>query len=157
MDYMAKKALWDLQATQLPVQQAFLLKPICIYAGPTSITADMGDYIRFWVHKKLARDNFHHLKVLFHQEFDYVDWEMIYGRLRDVPRLFQLWACKQVMGVAGTMEWDKSVVQKCPSCMVERDTCAHVLYCCHQGRVETLRHMLELMEEWLVDAKTEPD
>jgi hypothetical protein len=48
-------------------------------------------------------------------------------------------------------------VQKCPSCMVERDTCAHVLYCCHQGRVEMLRNMLELMEEWLVDAKTEPD
>jgi hypothetical protein len=41
--------------------------------------------------------------------------------------------------------------------MVEQGTCAHVLYCCHQGRVETLRHTLELMEEWLLDAKTEPD
>jgi hypothetical protein len=64
MDCMAKKALWDLQVTQLPAQQAFLLKPICIFAGPTNITVDMGDYIWFGAHKKLARYNFHHLKVL---------------------------------------------------------------------------------------------
>jgi hypothetical protein len=157
MDYTAKKERWDLQVTQLPAQQAFLLEPMCILAGTTKITVDMGDYIWFWVPKKQARDNFNHLKVLSHQMFDYVDWEMIYGMLRDVPMLLQLWACKQVMGVAGTMEWDKLVVQKYPSCMVEWDTCAHVLYCCHQRRVETLRHTLELMEEWLVDAETDPD
>jgi hypothetical protein len=75
---------------QLPAQQAFPLEPICIFAGSTKIIADMGDYIWFWAHKKLARDNIHHLKVLFHQEFDCVDWEMIYGTLRYVPRLFQL-------------------------------------------------------------------
>jgi hypothetical protein len=113
MDYTAKKALWALQAMQLPAQHAFPLEPICILAGTTKITADMGDYIRFWAHKKLARNNFNHLKVLSHQMFDYVDWEMVYGMLRDVPRLFQLWVCKQVMGVAGTMEWDKSVVGDC--------------------------------------------
>ncbi len=78
-------------------------------------------------------------------------------KLREVPRLFQLWACKQVMGVAGMMEWDKTVVRNCPSCMVARDTCAHVLFCCHQGRVETLRHTLDLMEEWLEEAETDPD
>jgi hypothetical protein len=61
------------------------------------------------------------------------------------------------MGAAGTMEWDKLLVQKCPSCMIEWDMCAHVLHCCHQGRVETLKHTLELMEEWLIEADTEPD
>jgi hypothetical protein len=39
-----------------------------------------------------------------------MDWEMVYVKLREVPRLFQLWACKQVMGIAGTMDWDKTVV-----------------------------------------------
>jgi hypothetical protein len=44
MDYLAKKALWNLQATRLPPQQAFSLEPVC-FAGPTKITTDMGDYI----------------------------------------------------------------------------------------------------------------
>ena len=64
----------------------------------------MGDYVRFWVHRHLARANFHSLGVLYHQEFDYVDWKMVYDTLREVPWLFQVWACKQVMGIAGTME-----------------------------------------------------
>jgi hypothetical protein len=93
----------------------------------------MGDYVRFWVHCHLARANLHSLGVLYHQEFNYVDWEMVYDTLREVPWLFQVWACKQVMGIAGTMEWDKSVVRFCPSCTVERDTCTHVLFCCHEG------------------------
>jgi hypothetical protein len=82
---------------------------------------------------------------------------MVYENLRDVARLFQLWVCKQVMGAAGTMEWDKTVVSKCPSCMAAWDTCTHALFCCHKGRVETLQHTLDLMEEWLEEAETDPD
>ncbi len=73
-----KKTIWDLHATQLPTQLVFLLKPICIFVATTKITADMGDYIWFWSHKKLAKDNFYHLNILYNQEFDYMDWEMIY-------------------------------------------------------------------------------
>jgi hypothetical protein len=79
---------------QLPTQLAFPLKPICIFVGTTKITADMGDYIWFRAHKKLAKDNFYHLNILYNQEFDYVDWKMMYEKLRNVPKLFQLWACK---------------------------------------------------------------
>ena len=157
MDYLAKKALWDLRATQLPVQQAFPLEPICIFAGTTKITADMGDYIRFWSHRQMAKETFHNLKILFNREFEFVDWEMVYGTLRDVPRLFQLWACKQVMGIAGTMEWDRTVERKCPSCTIARDTCAHVLSCTHEGRVEALKLTLNLAESWLEEMDTDPD
>ncbi len=59
----------------------------------------MGDYVQFWAHHCLARTMFHSLGVLFHQEFDHVDWEMVYDTLREVPRLFQVWACKQLMGI----------------------------------------------------------
>jgi hypothetical protein len=59
----------------------------------------------------MAREHYHSLKILYNQEFDLVDWEMVYETLREVPWLFQLWACKQVMGIAGTTEWDKSVEQ----------------------------------------------
>jgi hypothetical protein len=74
-----------------------------------------------------------------------------------VPKTFQLWACKQVMGIAGTMEWDKTIVRKCPSCMQEHDTREHLLFCCHSGRVETLQHIVDLMDDWLTEADTNPD
>jgi hypothetical protein len=61
------------------------------------------------------------------------------------------------MGIAGTMEWDKSGVCKCPSCMQLRDTCAHVLLCDHVGRAETLHHTIDLLESWLEEAGTDPD
>ena len=55
----------------------------------------------------MARESYHSLKILHNRELDFVDWEMVYETLRDVPQLFQLWVCKQVMGIAGMMEWDK--------------------------------------------------
>ena len=76
---------------------------------------------------------------------------MVYQTLHEVPRLFQQWACKQVMGIAGTMEWDKSQQRECPSCLQERDTCAHVLFCEHTGRVKTLQHTIKLLEGWMMD------
>jgi hypothetical protein len=33
MDNLSKRALWDLQATNLPAQQAFPLEPISVFAG----------------------------------------------------------------------------------------------------------------------------
>ena len=38
-----------------------------------------------------------------------------------------------------------------------RNTCAHVLSCCHEGRVEAIKLTLELAETWLVEADTDPD
>jgi hypothetical protein len=49
------------------------------------------------------------------------------------------------------------VVRKCPSCMQVRDTCEHVLFCDHARRVETLHHMIDLLEVWLEEAGTNPD
>jgi hypothetical protein len=71
--------------------------------------------------------------------------------------MFQQWGCKQVMGIVGTMEWDKAVVCKCPSCMQIHNTCAHVLSCNHAGRVQTLHHTINLLEAWLEEAGTNPD
>jgi hypothetical protein len=97
------------------------------------------------------------LKILVQGEFDMIDWEAAYQTLCEVPKLFQLWACKKVMGIAGTKEWDRSEVRKCPSCTIAWDTCGHVPFCDHVVRVETLRHMIDLMESWLEDADTDPD
>jgi hypothetical protein len=154
MDYNAKQVLWNLQPTCPPREQAFPSEPECIFAESSKITADMGQYVRFLAHPHLARTRFHQLNILAPPEFDKVDWEMVYKTLHEVPQMFQQWACKQVMGIAGTMEWFKSVVCKCLSCMQLRDTCAHVLSCDHAGWVKTLHHTIDLLESWLEEAGT---
>jgi hypothetical protein len=119
MDFHAKKVLWEVQPINLPVQKAFPLEPICIFADSTKISPDMGDHVHYWAHCKLARERLHLLNIFNALVFDLVDWETVYQKLWDVPKMFQLWAFKQVMGIAGTMEWDKAIVRKCPSCMQE--------------------------------------
>jgi hypothetical protein len=37
------------------------------------------------------------------------------------------------------------------------NTCANILFCCHTGRVDTLRHTLDLVEGWLEDAEMDPE
>jgi hypothetical protein len=82
------------------------------------------------VHKRFVQEVYDKLGILQGSAIRWVDWEMVHQTLSELPKLFQLWACKQVMGIAGTMEWDKTEQRHCPSCMRERDTCNHVL-CCH--------------------------
>ena len=76
----------------------------------SKITADMGHHMGYLACRCLSKDRFQQLDILHSQEFDKVDWEMVYQMLHEVPRLFQQWACCQVMGIVGTMEWDKSEV-----------------------------------------------
>jgi hypothetical protein len=157
MDYCAKQTLWDIPPTRPPTQQAFRLEPVCIFANAVKITADSGHETRYLAHRCLARNHFYQLGILDPDVFNYVDWEMVHGTLHEVLRLFQQWACKQVMGIAGTMEWDKTTVRKCPICLQARNTCAHVLHCDHSGRVETLRHTIDLIEAWMEEVDIEPD
>jgi hypothetical protein len=117
----------------------------------------MGPQARYLAHLKIARQKFHQMNILDVHVFDLVDWEMVHKTLHNVPKLFQQWACEQVMGIVGTMAWDKTECKKCPSCMQVLDTCAHVLFCDHAGRVKTLKHTIDLLEQWLGKGDTEPD
>jgi hypothetical protein len=157
MDFNAKRVLLDIQPMNLPSQHAFPLEPVCTFAGPTKITANTGQHLWYWAHRRLAKERFYQMDIMYSQQFELVDWEMVYSQLNSVSKLFQLWACKQVIGIAGTMEWDKTVIRKCPSCMQERDTCAHVLHCYHAGRVETLHHTIDIMEAWMKEVDTDAD
>ena len=157
MDFHAKKVLWDMSPLEEPKPRPLPLEPVCLFHQGVKIASNMSDYLRFVTHRKLAKLRFYDLKILVRGEFDRIDWEAVYQILCEVPKLFQLWACKQVMGIAGTKEWDKSEVSKCPSCTIARDTCGHVLFCDNVGRVETLKHTINLMESWLEDANTDPD
>ena len=47
-------------------------------------------------------DVFRDIVTMHCQVFREVAWRQVYDTLHSVPRLFQLWACKQVTVVAGT-------------------------------------------------------
>jgi hypothetical protein len=117
----------------------------------------MGPQARYLAHLKLAHQKFHQMNILDVHVFDLVDWKMVHKTLHNVPKSFQQWACKQVMGIVGTMAWDKTERKKCPSCMQALDTCAHVLFCDHAGHVKILKHTIDMLEQWLGEGDNEPD
>ena len=66
------------------------------------MTSDTGDTLRFWVQRKLAKKLHADRNILTGEQFDEVAWRQIYNTLFSVPRMFGIWACKQVMSITGT-------------------------------------------------------
>ena len=65
------------------------------------MTPNTGGAIQFTVNREVVRDFYHDNGILLTHQFDVVDWHHVNCMLNEeVPKLFQLWACKQVMGVA---------------------------------------------------------
>ena len=87
-------------------------------------------------------------------------WYHVAKALDEVPRLFQLWACKQVLGIASTngtvSKWDNSIEPTCPSCRQCTETTSHILSCDEVGRVEVLGQTIDMLECWLHKMGTDP-
>jgi len=160
MDTCAKAQLWGLEGTVPPQQGVFLLEPIAVYVGKDKMTSGLEDILRFWCQRKVAKEVMAHPKVnvLQPDQFEEVEWPAVYHALTEVPRMFQIWACKQVTGVAGTNEMQSRYTpnhdKHCPSCKVEIETCGHVLECEEAGRVDVLHQSVDLLDEWLRDKGT---
>ena len=93
-------------------------------------------------------------KLILSQEgFDRVDWPNFYQVMHTVPRLFQLWACKQIMSIASTNKarsrFTADLSPLCPSCNTEEETCSHILNCSEQGRSQVFDGAVDLLDEWL--------
>ena len=95
--------------------------------------------------------------------FDEVDWPHVHRTLHEeVSRLFQVWACKQVMNIAAT---NKNLSRrhrdgrsdKCPCCTIHVETAEHILLCPEVGRVEAFQLCTTALERWLDEADTNPD
>ena len=71
-------------------------------------------------------------------QFKEVAWRQVYDTLHLVPRMFGIWTCKQVMGIAGT--------NYNPSCDFCLETCGHVLFCEEEGRVNALHKTIRSLE-----------
>ena len=159
MDHQAKRLIWDWNPHSVGVTKRFPLEPICIMIGNNKVTANNCDSLRFWVNSKIARSIFHEKKILFAHQFDAVDWEMVHKALWEVPRMFSIWACKQVMSIAAAnanKPWEMCC-KLCPSCGVEKETCSHILVCKDAGRVETFFKSIDLLDHWLDEEDTDPE
>jgi hypothetical protein len=100
MDYLAKTAILEVPVTQDEQTKCFPLGPVCVLLGKNKVTLDKGERVRFWVQRQLAGTRFYEASILNGHQFDLVDWEMVHMALRRIPRMFQIWACKQVMDIA---------------------------------------------------------
>jgi len=160
VDLHAKREIWDLDGESAPAQEAFPLEPVSVFVGSEKMTSDTSESLRFWVHLQLARDTFFQLGVMSAHSFDEVAWRHVYDTLHEVPRLFQLWACKQVMEVAGTnlqqSHYTEGHDPHCPSCAHALETCSHVLHCEEAGRVDALAAAISRLDTWLQQEHTDP-
>jgi hypothetical protein len=144
---------------ELPVQRRFPLEPIVCYVENKKMTMDTGDMIQFWAHRRLAREALVDGKVLYKNQFNLIAWEAVYAGLHGVPQMFQLWACNQVLDIAGMnslcSRGDQSIKKWCPSYGQAKETAAHIPSCNEVGRVKTLQVTIDFVKEWLEEVDTD--
>ena len=67
--------------------------------------------------------------------------------------MFQIWASKQVMNIAGVnknlAKYKSRHSKKCPSCNRAIETCDDILICPEEGRAKKLSNSLRLIDDWL--------
>ncbi len=84
----------------------------------------------------------------------------LYIQIHDLPRLFQVWAAKQVLGIAGTMKFlahqdNRSPI--CPSYQECKESCKHIAWCPEAGRTFAFAQSTLGVEIWLDRNSTHPD
>jgi hypothetical protein len=161
MDADAKSKLWDLVGQLVLPQQALPLESVVVMIGKDKITSGSEDSIVYLCNKVLACKTLSDPKVkwLDKEQFNEVYWPACYQALTEVPRMFEVFASKQTISIAGcnvnqsyyTLGHDKL----CPSCGVVQEMCAHVLMCNETGQVAVLNRSIDLLNKWLKDNGTE--
>jgi hypothetical protein len=57
----------------------------------------------------------------------------------------------------GNRPWEPDLCPLCPSCGQVWETCKNILLCNHSDRIETWTHLIDLLQQWLVEVDTDPD
>ena len=145
----------------MPAQEIFPLETVAIFVGNENMTSNTGDSLQFWVHQNLAKELFFKLGILTPLGFKEVAWRLVYDTLHKVPRLFQLWACKQVINISGMnliqSRYKTHHDPTCPSYDQRVKMCANVLSCNEAGQVDALYQSINILYKWLkkVDMHTQ--
>jgi hypothetical protein len=166
-DYKAKEVITDTVMKGKSKSAPFPLEPICMYVEDEKMTSDTGQQIRFAAHHQLARQSLTTPTknggeaILSTEQFDEVDWMAVHAALHSVPKLFQVWASKQVLKIAGTKKFlayqepDQSKKDPwCPSCKDHIEDCAHIVLCQEVGRTEAFMELAGTFSEWLEESDT---
>ncbi len=138
----------------------FPLEPMGLFVGTKKMTSDTEEDIRFWAHQQLAKTFYNTHKILTPAQFECVDWASVHWTHHNLPRLFQIWAAKHVLRVAGTM---KFLAQQdgrsplCPSCQAGKETCTHIALCPEIVRTDAFKQSTREVEWWLEEHKTQPN
>lgn len=159
MNLEAKSELGSLVGQEVPAPQPLPWESIVVRIGKDKMTAGLEESIVYWCNKAFAWRTLSDSKVkwLDEEQFDEVYWPACYSALTGTKRIFQIFACKQTMGIAGCNKnqyYTPGHDKKCPSCRVEIET-GHVLSCNEAGPVEVLHKSIDLLDWWLKDNVTE--
>ena len=160
-DFAAKDDLTSTDPDDIPAQRQFPLEPVALFIDGHKVTTESGPVIRYAAQLQEARAVFHERKVLLGDAFDEVAWKDVHRTLHSVPKMFQIFACKQVFDISATFRNLKKRRERdcdlCPSCGVTIERCSHILLCPEAGRVEALVKLSDRLIEHLVEAGTERD
>jgi hypothetical protein len=140
--------------------QKFPLEPIGLFVQGEIMTSETGGRIHFWAQHQLAQKFYHNWKVLSHDQFDSMDWVSIQCTLHDLPWIFQVWAAKHVLGIAGTMNFlshQDARSPLCPNCQDCKELCKHVARCPEAGHTLACDQSVSGVELWLNKNNTHPN
>jgi hypothetical protein len=124
------------------------------------LTSDTEAVFRFVTHRAEAKSLFVSQGILSIEQFDEVAWQVTHHTLCTLPKMFQLFASKQVFGISavlGNLAKQKAYAHlgnKCPSCANCKETTAHLLLCQEESRVKCLEQQLLLIQDWLYSSGT---
>jgi hypothetical protein len=158
--HLAKQRISNLAQLQQQNNSLFPLEHIGVFIKGTKLSSDTGQLIRFHAHCQLARALFLRKKIVSCNGFDKVGWNSVHSTLHPVPRLFQVWASKHVLGIAGTMKFllhQDNHESLCPSCLSCEETCSHIALCPEIGCTKAFQHSVAGVISWMAEKAMHPD
>ena len=138
----------------------FPLEPIGMFVQGEKLTSNTDNLLGFWAHWQLAREHYSSRNFTSDEQFDEIDWWPLRKTLMTTPRLFQLWASKNVNGIADTMSFlshQDGQSKLCLSCETAKETCKHIVRCSETGRTAAFGQSTNKLEQWLGSNSTHPD
>jgi hypothetical protein len=159
-DHLAKQRIGKLARLKHQPSSLFFLEPIGIFIAGAKLLSKPGQQMRFHAHRQLAKALFLQKKILSEDGFDKVGWPEVHATLHSVLRLFQVWASKQVLEIAGRMNFlshQEGRDTKCPSCLACNKTCRHIAVCPEAGRSTVYQQSVASIISWMSANATHPD
>lgn len=160
-DAAAKRRIYEYENT-VPANRRFPLEPVTLYAGNHKLTSNTSQHLRYHAHQQEALRLFRELGILTEAQIEEIAWRQVYDTLHTMPKMFQLFIAKQMLNVSavlGNLSKQKDyqhLGEKCPSCMLEQESAAHILYCQEAGRIKNSYLQLGYVTNWLYEAGTNP-